>query len=327
MYDPIQLSPYGEFFIALCQINEHSYITFGMRTGDKVEVLASFGKVFDESALGLSFVFWNTAAYVRNESFMFAENREREVKYKAYAITYHHYLAFLHHIKRLSLQHNSGLRAYCPDPDQPSRLVWKLVANVKTNAKNTDSMDLNEYGRVGLINNTCRHSAIHLTKQAAHRTDLGKGISSLFFSTPPLAADFLAGKVKKSTPYFYILPLPPQAFPGLTPAKHKIINQLYRRLDEIVLCAQKNPITIQKFHKIKELYNELTRNSKASIFDIMKGIEAWEHDNKDLISKHRKSHWFSFQTATEKMFVNFHHEFAVLRDELVESHFPNVGNN
>ena len=118
----------------------------------------------------------------------------------------------------------------------------------------------------------------------------------------------------ESTPYFYILPLPPTAFVDMLPAQLRIISQLYRRLDKIVLSAQDNPDTIEKFSKLKNLYNDLTRDNHVSLDELMNGIEQWEVANKKLISTHRESHWISFQTATEKMFSNLHKEFQKLRD-------------
>lgn len=312
----LDISPQSEFFIALCQRQVHSYVTVGMKTGEKIEVLASHGKGATGDASSCSFVFWDTSAYIGNETFMFRADHERQVSYKAYAITYQHYLEFLDYLKRIAIHQHTELEAYCPDSTQPLRLEWKSIVEPQTENQEDNSIDLNRYGRLGLFNNTCRHSAIELTRAASHRYDLGRGISSLFFNRPPLSTVFFDGKVNKPDSPFYILPLPPQSFAGLSPKKLSILVQLYQRLDEIVLCAQQHPMTFQKFNKIKTLYNDLTANCTASIMDIMQGIEAWESENKSLIAQHRKPHWFAFQTATEKMFARFHEQFALFRREV-----------
>lgn len=318
-FDPIHVSPNSEFFIALCQYGAHSYVTLGVKMGDKTEVLAAVGKVagYDSSACG--FFFDSTDAFIKNERFLFDKDKEYEVAYKAYALTYQHYLQFLHYLQVLSLSQTNAkivsfsLMAYAPTTENPAVLQWGSIEDFDASALPPSAVDLDQHAYIGLWGNTCRHSAVQLTKDAIKCSDLGNAVSSAFFQSPPLHAVFSKGKVEKTTPYFYVLPLPPTAFDAMLPRKFKIINQLYRRLDEIVLSEQNNPITIQKFNQLKDLYNHLTRDSKTSIIDVMNGVEQWEEAHRSLISTHRKTHWFSFQTATQKMFVDFHKEFAALR--------------
>ncbi len=190
---------------------------------------------------------------------------------------------------------------------------FKPAKNYNATTQRSYATDLNEYARIGL-NHSCRHSAIRLVEEASKCPNLGQGISSLFFNYPPLTAVFSAGKVKKNTSYFYILPLPPTSFASLTPVKLRIITKLYQRLDEIILNEQANPITIRKFQQLKKLYNNLTHDEHTSIMDIMNGIEEWAVANKTLIATHRRSHWIPFQTATQKMFAEFHHEFVAMQE-------------
>ena len=318
-YQPLHVSEHSEFFIALCTQGLHSYVTLGVRNGDETKVLAAVGKVASHDASICGFYFDSTEAFVKNERFMFSTDKQYEVAYKAYAINYQHYLEFLHYLKQLSLsQFNAKkvtfpLLAYCPSPADPSLLEWGPINHFDTSTLDAHAVNLEQHANIGLFGNTCRHSAVDITKEATKRKDLGKAVSSLFFQKPPLQAVFSAGSVKKATPYFYILPLPPTAFESIAPNTLRIINQLYQRLDEIVLSQQKHPLTIRKFSQLKDLYNNLTRDSKASIIDVMTGIETWEQVNSTLIATHRKSHWISFQTATQKMFANFHREFEALR--------------
>ena len=316
----IHISSNSEFFIALCKKGLHSYITLGVRNEDKIEVLAAFGKMGGDDASCCAALFWDTSAEIYNEDFMISSinSKKKQVSYKAYSLKYQHYLHFLHYLKLLSLSqkrtNDDRLFAYCPDKINPFQFDWGCIETFEAPNPLSNTVDFYEHGRLGVLSNSCRHSAIRLTKQATQRTDLGLGISPWFFKNPPLTGVFSNGKLDQISPYFYILPFPPTSFDPISSSKLKIISRLYRRLDEIILSEQTNPMTIEKFEKIKGLYNRLTGDSQLSIFDIMKGIEAWEVENKALISTHRKYHWISFQTATQKMFAHFHKEFAALRN-------------
>ena len=315
-HKPICIDSRSEFFVALCKRGVHSYVTLGVTLGDKTEVLAAVGKVAHYDAWMCSFLLWDTEAFVKNERFMFGG--VRGVLYKAYAINYQHYLEFLRYLQQLSLAQlrtkkvSFSLMAYCPSPERPTWLEWKAVDHFEKQEQIVCPPNMDRHGRIGFLANNCRHSAIRLTQQASERIDLGRGVSSFFFNKPPLQAVFSDGKVKSATP-FYILPLPPNAFGQMSPQILRVITQLYQRLDELVLIEQNNLLTIQKFQQLKSLYTDLTRDCKTSIMDMMRGIEAWEKANDSLISAHRKPHWISFQTATQKMFANFHQEFTELR--------------
>ena len=319
MHRPIKISSESEFFVAICTYNLHSYVTLGVKNGEKTEVLAAVGKVAGLDPSACAFLFWNTEGFVHNERFMFGHKKDNEVAYKAYAINYKHYIEFLDYIKQLSIAQKNAknlqfsLSAYCPDLSDPSLLIWQSVEKFSTPQPMPCATDLETHGRIGAFGNSCRHSAIRLTHQATKRADLGAAASTLFFRSPPLTAVFSGGIVQKITPYFYILPLPPTLFEAMEPKKLTILTRLYRRLDEIVLSEQNNPVTIEKFQKIKDLYTHLTRDSQLSIMDVISGIETWEIEHQALISTHRKSHWISFQTSTQKMFSNLHEDFDAIR--------------
>ncbi len=323
MKEPIQLSPQSEIFIAVCKYYGHSYVTLGVKTGDKTEVLAAVGKLGKQDSATLCGLICNGVdAIVQNESFMFGPHTQRTVAYKAYMLSYQQYLEFLHYLKLLSLSQKSlsdssthSLKAYCPTPERKELLTWQSLDTYDSKEPTGTYVDLYEYSKLSL-SNTCRHSAIRMVQQASKCAELSSSISSFFFTDLPSNADFLKGQVAKSTPYFYILPLPPSSFRDMPWQKQSILETLYQRLDDMCLSEQMNPVTFQKFSKLKALYLQLTSKEKASVFDVLEGIETWEKENKALISTHRKDHWISFQTATEKMFAYFHQEFKHLRDDL-----------
>jgi hypothetical protein len=228
-----------------------------------------------------------------------------EMSYKAYSISYDQYLEFLDYLKNISRAQSkksySRLEAYCPTNETESEITlkWMFLENHsdRVDEKNID----HNHERIGKSNN-CRHSAIGMVKRATGLKDLGKGISSLFCWGAPLNTKSLSGKLGADGSYIYILPLPPTSFTGISKQKLDIITKLYNRLDELILCKQDNKLTIEKFEKIKSLYESITANEESILSEIFAEINSWVTDNKALISTHRRQHWISFQTATEKMF-------------------------
>ena len=304
VYEPINLDPQSEFFIALCSSRGHSYVTLGVKIAGQIRTLAAVGKRFADNHPALcDFLFTNTRAVIKNEEYVF-EKKWLNLDYKAYAITLQNYFEFLDYLKSIVLNQGANMQAYFPEPDNPFIFKYQYVTKFALPDPSIFVTNIDQHTRISL-NNTCRHSAINLTHEASKLTNLGNGVSSLFFKDLPLKAVFARGVFRDATPYFYILPIPPTALGIMPAAKLKIVTKLYQRLDEIALIEQKNPITILKFHRLKELYNNLTINQQNSMLMIMQKIDDWTKINQQLIETHRQSHWFTFQTATAKMFAQF----------------------
>lgn len=320
LLQPISISSESEFFIAVCTYKVHSYITLGVKNKEEVNVLASIGKKAHQNTSPCHFIFGNADASLNTEPFMFGTKKNNEVSYKAFSISYKHYIEFIAYLKNVARSQRQvnqvkSLHAYLPESNNPSRLLWSYIENFSSNESTLSDEDRAYYSHINVINNSCRHGAIRLAQHASHRKDLGESASTCFFKSLPLTAIFCGGTVTKATPYFYILPMPPTAFEGIDSKKAGILNQLYKRLDEIVLSEQQNPVTIQKFQKIKQLYIDLTQDDELPLLSVINGIETWERENQALIATHRKSHWFSFQTATQKMFAQLHDDFTSFRQE------------
>jgi hypothetical protein len=318
----ISISKDSEFFIALCTEKTHSYITLGVKNGSKIALLAAIGKSVGVESSQWGFYLWDTSAMLGVENILFKVNSSKKpISYKAYSISYENYVQFLCYLKMLSLkqtkdQKEPPIRAYCPDLTNPAicDLKYQSVENISSTSTLEDEAVVKLYQKIGGRSNNCRHAAIQLTQKATHLHDLGRGISSYFFLNPPLKAVFSSAKIdEETTPYFYILPPPPNSFASMSADQLKIVNELYKRLDKLILNQQDNPVTFNKFSKLKALYNNITSNYSASILDILRVIVAFELENKPLIATHRCYHWFSFQTATEKMFAAFHQELETLQ--------------
>ena len=315
MYAPITVNKDSKFFIALCKDSDspHSFVSLGVENGNKQVLLGAFGKVFGKNSDDCRFFFSDTEGRINNERRFFAEDKNKtpihsEMTYKAYSISYAQYLEFLKYMKTISLaqKKNSPLMAYCPqEEDKTSPIVtlkWQSVNYLETEKNaNASNDDINQHLRIGK-SNTCRHTAINFTKRATKLNNLGKGISSFFAFSPPLKTSILGGTLGADGQHIYILPLPPKSFTGVSKSKLAILNKLYTRLDEIILMEQYNRKTSKKFEQIKALYNSITANEKSNLNEVLKEITSWVNDNKDLISTHRKPHWISFKTTTERMF-------------------------
>lgn len=312
MYPPITINKNSKFFVAMCKDTDtvHSYICLGVEIDNKQILLGSFGKVLTIDSSFFSFLFTETHGRIKNERVFFSKENNQPISskltYKAYSLNYQYYLEFLHYMRKISCDQTkfSKLMAYCPvdETENEVTMKWQPVntLNANNNLKGL-SVSLDEHKQISILN-TCRHSAISLTKRASHLSDLGQGISSFFMMRAPLETKIKGGILGAKSEYIYILPMPPKSFSGLSEKKYAIITKLYNRLDEIILNEQDNIFTIKKFKKIKLLYESITSNEKSSLPEVLNEISDWVDDNKKLISTHRKYHWISFPTATEKLF-------------------------
>lgn len=311
MYPPITLNKNSKFFVAMCKDVDsvHSFISLGVEIDNKQVLLGSFGKVIARNHSTCCFLFGETSGKIINERIFFTKKNEKirsNMTYKAYSLSLQQYMEFLAYMREISMSQKtlSSLDAYCPvsETDSEITLKWQSVEADNLITYSSDNPeDLDGYKHIGLIN-TCRHSAIKLTQKASQLSDLGRGVSSLFTISAPLTTQVTGGVMGTKGEHIYILPLPPRSFPELSDKKMAIIKKLYERLDTILLLEQNKESTIEKFEKIKSLYESITSNEAASMSEVFNEISGWVDANKQLISTHRKSHWISFPTATEKMF-------------------------
>lgn len=303
----IQISEYSEFFIAICKAEDeiHTYLIAGVKNGDEVSILAALGK--GTQGIICDAIFSKLAASLGAEAYMF-DDEKVQFKYKAFAMQYKDYIEFLAYLKLLQTENENGsfllkpsFRAYCPNKNNPHQLELCKIHKYDFGSDVKPQLDCKQRESYSYLSpgNTCRHTAITLAKQGTKRDDLGTGVSTIGTVELPLYAEFNYGK--SFAPGFCILPQPPTALKNIAKPKLDILTKFYRRMDEIILSQQKNPLTMQKFEIVKQLYNQMTKNIQRPLIQLLEGIQLWELNNRGLINKHRKQHWFSFQTATRKM--------------------------
>lgn len=287
----------------------------------ETQLLTSLGKVIVNWRLraGIGAVIQAEDVMSRYNSFL---------NYKAYSITWQNYLDFLKYMQRVQAQNHATIfpGAFPLSAFQPSEepdLLEEDEAIVKLDWRNIKAApgtitDDAEYRLSG--GNTCRHSAIRMTRAAMGPRDMGAGVSNQFFKKLPLTATLKrAEHFDDRTQFFYILPQPPGSYDSLPEHTRWIAKKLYRRLDEMIMMQHRNPLTMSKFQGIKGLYQQIMADQETDIVSILKGIRDWEAENRTLIASHRKDHWFHFATATEKMFGDLHRHFSDVEYE-VDAH-------
>lgn len=315
MYPDITIEKNSQFFVALCKDTDspHSFITLGVIKNNQHLLLGAYGKILHKKHITNRrfmacqlFFGQQLPSLIINEKLIYdgMNSNAKTFSYKAYSINYTHYLEFLQYLTHLSHAQSDDyeLKAYCPQSkvDGSVTLQWRTLEK-EVNQMESRPTDFREHEHLN-ITNTCRHSAISMTKKISHLDDLGEGVSSLYLKSPPLQTSTYNGVMAPNNEYIYILPLPPQSFGGLSKETVTIISKLYQRLDHLLTTERDNSeLTAQKFKEIKSLYESLTAGHLASLSAVFNEINEWATKNKTLIASHRKWHWISFRTATQKM--------------------------
>lgn len=196
----------------------------------------------------------------------------------------------------------------CPTDKQSETVVLRYTSAQSSTRKLRPEMEL-LYEKTQFFNksNTCRHTAVDLlnTTRGSKKT---YNVSSQFFCRLPVKT-ILAGGVPSDNIPFYIIPLPPTAFPNVTqdPASAKILAKLYRRMEEIITLEPHAKSTEIKFNKLKAFYNEQAGVNHASPEALIDAIRNWRDAkaNEDVFQL-RKTYFFdrviTRQSTTKKMF-------------------------
>lgn len=151
--------------------------------------------------------------------------------------------------------------------------------------------------------NSCRHTALKLLE-----TFLGPAhsISSRCTKSPGYKTKFHIDKFNNNhLSSFFCFPPPPDCFKDLDKKTNKVLNQIFKRLEEIPRINEDHPHTKNKFYKLKEVYLNLANKHKLNILDYMLEIEK---TSGEMLFKPRTSNFFSRlvkrETSTKKLFNN-----------------------
>ncbi|WED43459.1 hypothetical protein [Legionella cardiaca] len=328
-----------EFFISIAKDEGvHSFILLGVKNETGVHLLARVGKVGVATEFGCKILckaaFSSTPAQLIDEKIDRETENRTNISYAAYAINYQQYLDFialLQHIQDENLLDTSvqHLPFTCFKPVQEKGgLVTLQQTSEKTAlthelAPREESAEVSkEVHSLGLTN-TCRHSALSLLKYVCRDEQVPHDLSSAFFRNLPLQTSLVADDgeefvvsrrgttAKRSFVHpdgkqpFYILPLPPSAFKEQSPAKVKVLTELYQQMESMLKTASQLPETEKKFNLLKELYNDKAGKNTESMSDLLASIKSWRSLHSAEIKVLRVTYFFDRffkrQSATEKM--------------------------
>jgi hypothetical protein len=303
------------FFIAIAKSEVHSFVFLGVYNQFKVNnLLSRVGKVFDNSknddncidecVRPLYLLSGGIAAQLMDEG-IFRKKRPRvAVNYQAYDIRYEQYLEYLAILSNLSTKDNA-FYCYQPHEESEEQIILKF-AKVPCQASSDVNVDQLKQSVASLnLGNTCRHSAIALVE--AVQKEPVSSVSTYFFYDLPYKTEFLQGQLSSSVP-FYVLPVPPSAYVGLGEKKERILKQLYERMERLPLIDPNNQKTMDKFSRLKELYNDIAGPQKdLSLDELLTNIQTWKSRNIDVLDSLREKYIWDFffkRTSATMLLVN-----------------------
>ncbi|WP_133138674.1 hypothetical protein [Legionella genomosp. 1] len=305
----LKIKPDDKFFVAICKRkdNPHSFSCLGVIHNNIPLILAGFGKYKKKNATRCEMAFWQAEGVMYDESILLNTSGAylQDVTYKAFEIDYESYKRHMAEMATFSSEQvkrkvtSRYLSAFQPVEENEDEIIFQHRFLRDLTSADTEEGFKPDYCEISQ-RNTCRHTAVDMTRRATLLDDLGKGVSRLFFRRLPLSMRLNEGLVE--TDHFFLLPPPPNAFTNMHPKTLAIAKRLYSRLDEMIQIGDKNPITCDKFEAIKQLYNETTQDYACDYPKLIHHIEDWLTDKRRLIGTHRNAHWFQTTTASTKMF-------------------------
>lgn len=335
-YDDFKANKSDEFFISIVKADVHSFIMLGVVVDGQKKILTSVGKYtpLPEGSKKCTHALLLALSSVDGE---LLDDRKRlansKINYSAYAITYGQALNFIALIEKIdweqSIQHiqkttcQKYIGSFRPivltDDHQDAETVMFHHDSAKRQPEDNSKTDA-VYEKMQYLSkfNTCRHSAVDLLNYT-RQSKTPYNVSKQFFWDLPVKTNLIGGVPNPMLP-FYILPLPPTAFPNITmnAPSNKIMAKLFRRMEEIILLQSHSPTTTTKFNKLKLLYNDLAKlsefinatseNPEQVVTSMLDSISAWRklETNKDVFQLRRTYFFiddvFTRKSATEKMF-------------------------
>ncbi|WP_242602358.1 hypothetical protein [Legionella rowbothamii] len=314
---PITIKKTDRFFIAIAKIEVHSFVLFGVYNQFKVNnLLSRVGKVFDDSKIDdtcidecmrpFYFLSGGIAAQLMDEGVFRKKRRQAAINYQAYDISYEQYLEYLTILSNLSTQKNAF---YCYQPNWVSeeQIILKYDKVPRQTSSNENVAQIKQSVASLNVGNTCRHSAIALV-EAVQKEPISTSVSSYFFRDLPYKTILEFGQPTNSIP-FYVLPAPPSAYIGLGDEKELILRDLYAGMERLPHIAPHDQITMDKFSRLKELYNNIAGPQKdVSLNELLQNIQVWKSKNCVVLDTLREKFWgldfFFKRTSATMLLVN-----------------------
>jgi hypothetical protein len=317
----------NEFFLALGQAGIHSFIMLGViRDDGSPQLIARVGKTNDidsatpnEFMLAIKNIGQGTLSRLKDEGLFRNPGHQREINYQAYTINLQQVQEFLQLFYTLekaqltnekiktAVEHNR-ICCYIPSikDDKVTFTYQNLAEAFKGDTTTPSVLATSMSQRVQRItaNDNCRTTALDIMEGILKvRTT----ISRYFFIGPPYQTTLYDGR-HPDQQNFYILPLPPKAYPNKTQSQNNVLEKLYARLEQIPKFNPKDPKTRDKFNALKQLYKEIAGENNLNAEKLLTLITTNESRYKHQLYTRRSSNFFSrfFQvpTTTQVMIEN-----------------------
>ncbi|STX28158.1 Uncharacterised protein [Legionella beliardensis] len=336
------LNKRDEFFLALGKQERHSFLMLGVVKDGNPILLARVGKTNDidpdvesELKMTMKYLSSQTLARIADEGIARQHAHETAIAYQAYAINYNQTKEFIEIIAAIEKKQwanpnfvNALQRIYKTQKEIASQAIEAYVpietsnrANLKSHeivfkykklkectfpptieqpvnlrSKNNIFVDTNQIH----AGNTCRHSAVNIIEVIlGFKTNISKQ-----FFIPLRYKTKLKGGVPDKTS-FYILPPPPTVYNDLTHDQTRVLNKIYKRLEEIPQLNCTSAKTRIKFDELKNLYKDIAGSSSLNATQLLEHIVNFLDQKEAILFQKRANRFISFFTpvsSTEKMF-------------------------
>ncbi len=309
----IEISKNHEYFFAICARGKHSFVMIGVKDNDTQEFyhLFSVGKFFvmnnsTPRQLYLKMLFSSAPSRLRMETLFYKENdiigEFEEItdvfSYKSYVFSEEQYLRFLQHVSdcHARTKHIYAYQKYVESNENTDKTTFKYLP---IPASTGQEVVFDENASFNSAENSCRSTAIEMTKDATSMSTNDDSISTTFLSALPYIGCINNGKLNRD---FLVFPMPPEQN-NLSANVYSMLKIVYKHLETIPKKFAENHHTYAKFNAVKRLHTLLDANKSQDIFTLSDTVRGWENDHRDLIDIQRGFSMYS-RTATRQMLSN-----------------------
>ncbi len=259
---PLEINNKDKFCIAVCMESHlHTFLIAGTIQQSKFIPLVDVGKHIPIPERGqrttcnifLRMLTGYLHSAISNEKLLVdnTNEKEREVSYIAFDISYDDYLRFLQYLKFI----NPDIKAYIPTNESKSSgdilLEYQPLTTMQSDEKiqNTNLKDI--YDRKDYLSfvNSCRSAAIELLKLVLPKEIAVTSIVPINFMYGfPFLTSFKSGEL--SSHLLFTLPAPP-------PKDSPVLTNAYNQLQACLFTSQWNESTRKNFIALKDFYDDL----------------------------------------------------------------------
>ena len=322
LHKPLQLKKTDKYFISIAQQGLHSFMMLGV-VNDQPILLARVGKTNDidpdlQNPLRMLTKVLGSKALSRitdegiTRKLGHSANTNTNISYQAYDINFEQVKEFLGLIaaaeKRQKTNYTNanngrGIVGYIPVNEEQNKneviFEYRVLDDFSFKLPNSK---MESYHRIIIgaqelhINNTCRTTALNMVEVVL---GVVPDVSKFFFMTLKYHTKLVEGQPDPKT--FYILPPSPNSFKKNF-KETKILDILYKRMENIPKLNPREPRTRHKFDKLKALYDQISGPNTLSANQMLLAVTAHDTD-KELLAR-RTNQFFAplFLSSTEKAF-------------------------